>query len=82
METAEHGDGATPLVYLGVRLDFMRWDKELDDGVLLNWCSGVVRGPSMLTETRRGFWSVRQGRQRQDEERRRRGGHALLSGVA
>lgn len=38
-------------VYLGVRDDFMRWDKELEDGVLLSWCSGVVRGPSMLTET-------------------------------
>lgn len=36
-------------VYLGVREDFMRCDKELEDGVLLSWCSGVVRGPSMLT---------------------------------
>lgn len=44
------GDKRISLVYLGVRVDFMRWDKELEDGVLLNWCSGVVRGPSMLTE--------------------------------
>lgn len=39
-------------MYLGVRVDFIRWDKELEEGVLLNWCSGVVSGPSMLTENR------------------------------
>lgn len=42
-------------VYLGVRVDFMRWDNELEDGVLLSWCSGVVRGPSMLTATYRHY---------------------------
>lgn len=36
-------------IYLGVRVDFIRWDRELEDGVLFSWCSGVVSGPSMLT---------------------------------
>lgn len=39
-------------IYLGVSVDFIRWDKELEEGVLLSWCSGVVSGPSMLTENR------------------------------
>ncbi len=29
---------------------FMRWDSELEEGVLaIIWCSGVVTGPNMLT---------------------------------
>lgn len=31
-------------------MDLTRWDKELEEGVLLSCCSGVVSGPSMLAE--------------------------------
>lgn len=31
------------------RVFFIRWDRELEEGVLVIWCSGVVTGPSMLT---------------------------------
>lgn len=32
------------------RVCFMRWDSELEEGVLaIIWCSGVVTGPNMLT---------------------------------
>lgn len=39
-------------VYLGVSVDFIRWDSELEEGVLLSWCSGVVSGPSKVTGNR------------------------------
>ena len=35
--------------YLGVILFITRLDRELEDGVLVIWCSGVVMGPSILT---------------------------------
>lgn len=46
------GRARSSCVYLGVSVDLIRWDKELEEGVLLSWCSGVVSGPSMLTENR------------------------------
>lgn len=37
-----------------LKVDRTLWDRELDDGVLESCCSGVVRGPSMLTVKKRG----------------------------
>lgn len=56
VEAVQEGKRLCVCVYLGVRDDFMRWDKELEEGVLLSWCSGVVRGPSMLTATVQTLW--------------------------
>ena len=36
-------------MYLGVREDFTRCFRELEEGVLFSWCSGVVSGPKRLT---------------------------------
>lgn len=44
------GGQPSTCAYLGVSVDLTRWDKELEEGVLLSCCSGVVSGPSMLTE--------------------------------
>lgn len=41
--------------YLGVvllKVERTLWDRELDEGVLESCCSGVVRGPRMLTAKR------------------------------
>lgn len=41
--------------YLGVvllKVERTLWDRELDEGVLESCCSGVVRGPRILTAKR------------------------------
>ena len=38
------------------RVCIMRWDSELEEGVLaIIWCSGVVTGPNMLTTDK---WNI------------------------